>query len=258
MILRRSHLALALVVAAATTLPAQDKKPPEKKEAPVVIVALPLGVPAGKATKVTLRGLKLDTATEVRFKAAKVTAKLVGKGKATVPAMQEARRVGDTQVEVEVTLPADVPEGAADFTVVTPAGESAPHSLLVEKTIPVIAEKEPNNGFKQAQSVALPQMVDGVIAQNQDVDVYRFEGKAGQRVVIEVLAARQGSALDSYLSLHDADGKLLATCDDIEGSTDSRIELTLPREGAYFASVIDAHDTGGPAHVYRLVLKEKK
>jgi hypothetical protein len=254
----RLRFALAVLLAAGAALPAQEKKPPVKDDVPKVIVAVPLGVPAGQATKVTLRGLKLDAVTEVRFPSAKATAKVVSKGKATVPNMQDAKRVGDTQVEVEVTLPADVPEGAAEFTVVTPAGESAPHKLLVEKTIPVIAEKEPNNGFKQAQPIALPQAVDGVIGHNQDVDVFRFEGKAGQRVVIEVLAARHGSALDSYLSLHDADGKLLATNDDIEGSTDSRIEATLPKDGAYFVSIIDAHDTGGPAHVYRLVVKEKK
>src|SRR5581483_4426015 len=34
---------------------------------------------------------------------------------------------------------------AAVLSVVTYSGESAPHKLLVEKTIPVIAEKEPNN-----------------------------------------------------------------------------------------------------------------
>jgi pre-peptidase len=100
--------------------------------------------------------------------------------------------------------------------------------------------------------------VDGAIGRNQDVDVFRIDGKAGQRVVIEVLASRYGSALDSFLSLHDGDGKLLETSDDIEGSKDSRIELTLPKDGPYFASVIDANDTGGPAHVYRLVVKEKK
>jgi hypothetical protein len=255
---RRLRLAVALLLAATFSLPAQEKKPPEKKDAPQVIVAIPLGVPAGKATKVTLRGLKLDTAAEVRFPTTKATAKVVSKGKATVPNMQDAKHVGDTQIEVEVTLPADVAEGTAEFVVVTPGGESAAHKLLVEKTIPVIAEKEGNNGFKQAQPIALPQAVDGVISQNQDVDVFRFEGKAGQRVVVEVLAARYGSALDSFLSLHDAGGRLLATNDDIEGSVDSRVELTLPKDGVYFATVIDAHDTGGPAHVYRLVVKEKK
>ncbi len=255
---RRLRFALAALLAAATALSAQDKKPPEKKDGPQVIVAVPLGVAPGKTTKVMLRGLKLDAATEVRVGTAKATAKVVGKGKATVPNMQEAKHVGDTQVEAEVTLPADAEEGTVELTVVTPAGVSAPHKLLVEKTIPVIAEKEPNNGFKQAQAVAVPQAIDGAIGQNQDVDVYRLDGKAGQRVVIEVLAARYGSALDSFLSLHDADGRLLATCDDVEGSTDSRVEATLPRDGAYFVTVIDANDTGGPAHVYRLVIREKK
>lgn len=255
---RRLRFALAALVIAASTLSAQDKKPPAKKDVPQVVVAVPLGIAAGKTTKVTLRGLKLDAATAVRCTAAKATVKVVSKGKATVPNMQDAKHVGDTQIQVEVTLPADAAEGTAELTVATPAGESAPHKLLVEKTIPVIAEKEPNNGFKQAQPIALPQAVDGTIGQNQDVDVYRFEGNAGRRVVIEVFAARYGSALDSFLSLHDADGRLLATCDDIEGSTDSRIEATLPKDGAYYATVIDANDTGGPAHVYRLVVKEKK
>jgi hypothetical protein len=246
----RLRFALVALLGATAFLPAQDKKPQEKKDTPRVIVAVPLGVPAGRATKVTLRGLKLDTATEVRVAVPQATAKVVGKGKATVPNMQDAKRAGDTQAEVEVTLPSDVPEGTVELIVVTPTGDSAPHKLLVEKTIPVIAEKEPNNGFKQAQPIALPQAVDGVIGQNQDVDVFRFEGQAGQRVVIEVLAARYGSVLDSYLSLHDAGGRLLATNDDTDGTTDSRIEATLPQDGAYFASVIDAHDTGGPAHVY--------
>lgn len=235
---------------------AQEKKP-EKKDAPKVMLALPLGVPVGKAMKVTLRGLKLDAATEVRVPGTKATAKVVGKGKAAVPNMQDAKKVGDTQVDVELTLPPETPAGTVGVVVVTPAGESPPHALLVEPTIPVVAEKEPNNGFKQAQPVQLPQAVDGVIGQALDVDVFRFEGKRGQRVVVEVLAARYGSALDSVLSLYDAGGRLLATNDDSDGSPDSRLDVALPGDGAYFVSLIDAHDQGGAAHVYRLVVRTK-
>jgi hypothetical protein len=155
-----------------------------------------------------------------------------------------------------VTLPADFADKEAGFTVVTPAGESAPHKLLVDKT-PTVAEKEPNNGFRQAQPVQVPQVIDGAIGQNQDVDVFRFDGHAGQQVVIEVFAARYGSSLDSFLTLYNADGQIIASNDDIEGTTDSRIEATLPKAGVYYLSVIDAHDTGGPAHVYRLVLRTK-
>jgi hypothetical protein len=231
--------------------------PPDKKDTPRPLVCVPLGVVPGVETKVVIRGQRLDAATEIRFGDVTAAVKITAKGKATVPNMQDAAKVGDTQVEATVTLPADLAEKEVPFTVVTPAGESAPHKLLVNKT-PTISEKEPNNGFRQAQPVRVPQVIDGAIGQSQDVDVFRFDGKAGQELVIEVLAARYGSALDSYLTLYDADGQVISSNDDIDGTTtDSRIEATLPKAGVYYVSVIDAHDTGGPAHVYRLTVREK-
>jgi hypothetical protein len=120
-----------------------------------------------------------------------------------------------------------------------------------------VAEKEPNNGFKEAQPISLGAVVEGAIAGSMDVDVYRFEGKAGQQVVVEVQAARLGSALDSFLTLYNDRAQVLDSCDDIPGSTDSRIEVKLPTDGVYYAAVSDAHDTGGPLHVYRLTVKAK-
>ncbi len=173
-----------------------------------------------------------------------------------MPDPKEADRVGNTQAEVEVTLPPDYPARTVTVTVLTPAGESPPHALLVDRG-PVVAEREPNNGFREAQPLAPGQQVQGAISQKQDVDVYRFEGKAGQQVVAEVLAARHGSALDSFLTLHDGEGRILASNDDSDGGPDSRVELRLPRDGTYYLSVIDANDQGGPAHVYRLALRVK-
>jgi hypothetical protein len=245
-------MALLLPVAAAG-----EPKKPDPKDQPRVTLVLPLGAAPGKTTRLTVRGLKLDTATEVRLPGSKATAKIVGKGKAPVPDKEDLTRVGDTQVEVELTLPPDTPTGTVSLVAVTPAGETPSHTLLVEGSIPVIAEKEPNNGFLQAQPLPLPGAVDGAVGQPQDVDVYRFEGRAGQAVVCEVFAARHGSALDPVLTLYDASGRQLAVCDDLPDSTDARIEATLPRDGAYFLSVIDAHDTGGPLHVYRLTVRPR-
>jgi len=101
----------------------------------------------------------------------------------------------------------------------------------------------------------LPQNVDGVIGQPRDVDVFRLEAKAGQEVVLEVLAARYGSPLDSILTLYNADGQILASNDDHDGSPDSRIVATLPKTGTYYLAVIDANDQGGPAYGYRLVVQ---
>jgi hypothetical protein len=225
-----------------------------KKDSPRVAVTIPLGVFPGSKTHLTIRGYKLDQATAVRFQDSMVSAKILNKGKVAIPENHPAP-AGDTQVVVELTVPAKLQQCNLKFVVATPTGETAAHTLLVETAIAVIAEKEPNNGFRQAQKIRLPQVVDGLIAQPRDVDVYAFSGRAGQKVVCEVLAARYGSALDSVLTLYDARGHELATNDDTDGSTDSRLAFTLPRTGTCFLSVIDAHDTGGPAHVYRLVVK---
>jgi hypothetical protein len=252
----RRCIALAVFLAPVlgwSLAPGQAKKP-APNNAPQVIMSIPLGAPPGRTTRITIRGLRLHQASALRFPNSKATAKIVSKGRATVPNKVPAKE-GETQVVADVTLPKETTGPTVNFVVVTPAGASKAHPLLVEKSIPVVAEKEPNNGFRTAQKIQFPQAVDGVIAHAKDVDVFRFEGKAGQKVVCEVLAARYGSALDSLLTLYDADGQELASNDDIKGSTDSRLEITLPKTAAYFLSLMDAHDQGGPAHVYRLVVR---
>jgi hypothetical protein len=98
----------------------------------------------------------------------------------------------------------------------------------------------------------VPQEVQGAIGQPQDVDVFRVEGTAGQRLTIEVLAARLGSPLDPLLTLYDAEGHILATSDDHGGSADSRLDVTLPGSGACLIGVVDANGQGSPLHFYRL------
>lgn len=252
-----SVLPLCSVCLCGFLLQAADEKKPDKKDTPRVIVVAPLGIVPGVTTHLTVRGVKLDTATAVRFNDSKVTAKVLGKSKTPLGKDQDPAKFGDSQVEAEATLPPGSRPDAGSFVVVTPVGESTPHQLLVETALPVVAEKEPNNGFQQAQLIAVPQVVDGTVHQPQDVDVFRFEGKAGQHVLAEVLAARHGSALDSVLTLYDAEGRELAANDDADGSTDSRLELTLPRDDSYYVSLLDANDQGGPAHVYRLIVRLK-
>jgi hypothetical protein len=247
--------ALALLVLMTVPLArAQPKQKPAPKDQPKVLLALPLGVPAGATTRITLRGLKLDAATAVRFPDSKITAKVVSKGKAAVPAKQEPNRVGNTQAQLDVTVPPGYPAGLVALVVAAPSGDSGSYRLFVDAT-PALAEKEPNNGFKVAQPIEVPQVVHGTIATALDVDTFRFEGKAGQRLVLEVFAARHGSALDSVLTLYDERGEKLAENDDLPDSTDSRLEVTLPRNGRYYLCIQDAHDQGGPAHVYRLVVR---
>jgi hypothetical protein len=231
----------------------QDKKAEDKS--PKVIVAVPLAVVVGKTNSVEIRGLNLDTAKALHFTDAAVQAKVGAKGKAELPQNQKKERFGDTQVKVEVFLPADFKGDEAAFTIATPDGKSAPAKLAVLRPGAFVEEAEDNGGFAKPQSITLPTTVRGRIQSAQDVDVFAFEGKAGQRMTAEILAARLGSPLDATLTLWSASHTLLASADDSPGDRDPRLAFTLPAAGRYFLVVQDAHDQGHAVHGYLLRLR---
>jgi hypothetical protein len=245
-------LVLVAVVLVADNPSRGDPKPAKPENLPKVAVAIPMAVVVGTTTKIVLRGKKLDTATEVRCPSSAVKVKLLKKGTAG-----DIARVGNTQAEIEVSLPADFADSTIALTVVSATGVSNSHRILVDSS-PVVAEKEPNNGFAVAQPITIGQTVAGAIDRGFDVDVYRFEGKSGQHITAEVFAARHGSPLDSFLTLYTGDGQTIIANDDLDDTTtDSRLDATLPRDGSYFLVLVDANDHGGPAHVYRLGLRAR-
>jgi hypothetical protein len=245
------QLAILLLLAPLTL--AQPAKP--KAPAPKVLMALPFGVTPGKTVKVDLRGLGLETAKDVRL-VGKGTLKLLSKGKVAVPNRQDAARVGDSRVEVELTVANDAVGDTVELVVVTGAGTSAPHKVRIDRT-PLIQEKEPNDGFKGAQKVKLGDTIQGRIERDRDVDVYAFEARAGQTISVEVFADRFGGALDAFLTIHDRAGNVVDSCDDIPGSRDAKVAFKVVKTGTYFATVTDANDQGGATHLYRLVFKDQ-
>ena len=233
-----------------------DESSVEKKEPPRVAMCVPLALPteSDMPAKLTVRGWNLEGVKELRSSDPKVSFKVLSSSKASVPNGQEAKNVGDTQLEVEATVSEGVPPGRLSLTVVAPHGDSDPYSMLVGSVDPVVADKEANDGFRQAQPINIPQTIDGLIHDRRNVDVYAFEIDSPLRVDIEVLARRHGSALDSLLTLFDERGRIVAVNDDHDGSPDSRITRTLPA-GRYLISLQDAHDHGGAAHPYRLTVR---
>lgn len=251
----RSHLAAAFALLCFFAHPAfsQDKKAEDKS--PKVVVAVPLGVVAGKTNTVEIRGLNLDTAKAIHFTDATVRATLVSKGKADVPQNQKKERFGDTQVKVEVFLAADFKGDEVAFTVETTDGKPAPAKLAVLRLGAFVEESEDNGGFAKPQSITLPTIVRGGIKAAQDVDVFAFEGRAGQRVTAEIFATRLGSPLDATLTLWNSGITLLASADDSAGDRDPRLAFTLPATGRFFLVVQDAHDAGSASHGYLLNVK---
>jgi hypothetical protein len=260
MIRRTFFLFVGIVIFASVPsgLPAQKKKDAPKDAAPQPIVTLPLAIDKGKTTKLTVRGLHVDSVTEVRLSEPKSSGKIVGKGKSVpVPKDANAGQLGDSEIDIEVTVPEEVPSGIVPFTLVGPTGESKPHHLIVNDEIPRVTEKEPNNGFDESQPIAVPQVIEGSIRQPQDVDVFRVEGNAGDRIVFDVQARRFGSPLEAMLTLYDADGHILATAEGAGAQRDAVLKASLPRDGRYFLALIDANDQGGSIWVYRLLVSKE-
>lgn len=159
----------------------------------------------------------------------------------------------------------DLPPGIHPLPALPERAMAAPFLRWAVDTLPEVSEVR-RSRMSVRQSVTLPVIVNGAIGQPGECDIYAFGGRAGQTVVLEVLARRLGSPLDSALTLTDAAGATLAFSDDQEdrgaGLTthhaDARIAFTLPKDGRYEARVADLQGKGGPEYRYRLRISEAR
>lgn len=127
-------------------------------------------------------------------------------------------------------------------------------------TLPECLEQEPNNDKRHAQRLAPPVIVNGRIAEPGDLDLFRFDGLAGDTLVAEVVARRLDSPLDATIKLTDAAGKLIAFNDDTEDAAsglnthhaDAYLRACLPTNGVYYLQIGDTQHNGGEACAYRL------
>src|SRR5690606_39270949 len=140
------------------------------------------------------------------------------------------------------------------LSVITPDGETPSYAVIAGGAHPRSADKEGNDGFRTAQAVELPQIIDGQIHADRNVDVFRFTATAGQRLTAERIVGRRGSALAAFLTLDAVAGYIVASNVDPEQVV-PRLEHTVGKSGEYFLRLQDAHDLRGTAHAYRLVVQ---
>ena len=122
-----------------------------------------------------------------------------------------------------------------------------------------VDETEPND-FDSPDALEIGQTARGTIDPDSDRDVWRFEGTAGQNIVIDVEAESKGSDLDSVVVLSpdrdlDQDGfpdENIGFNDDFENSLDSRLEALLPETGGYVIQIFDSFEEGPPSFFYEM------
>jgi len=194
-------------------------------EIPFITSIHPLGAPAGSRTDVEVRGWNL--------------------GKDKIPLDAGSLKPGRVMLSVK-------------------KGELNSNQVSFELgELPELQESEPNDEPGSAQILSLPCVVNGRIEKPDEVDRFRFDAKAGDRLVAEIVARRLGSPLDSQLRLVDSQGEPLGFNDDHEDKSsglvthhaDSKLQATLPRDGTYYLELGDVQHQGSPAHAYRLELR---
>lgn len=193
-------------------------------EIPQILSVYPLGGRRGTVAKVTLAGANL--------------------GRKTLP----------------FALPFDAPNVHQISTVVNKLQTNTVPFAVGD--LPDVEEDEPNNVQEDAQRVTPPIAINGRIANPRDVDWFTFKVAAGQKLVLEVLARRCRSPLDSVLRVVNASGAKIAEHDDYVDPlfpmlchhADSRLVQTFPTAGDYSVMIRDGQAKGGEDFTYRLVI----
>jgi hypothetical protein len=236
-------VALALLGGKTAGSPENTKTPVISARLPAIFSLNPAGAMKGAAQKVELLGENLDGAGRLEIGGQGVTAKILSSSYLRVVA--------------EVFVQPDAQLGVHDVRLISPLGVSNLLGFRVGD-LPEMKELEPNNSIQAAQRVGCPAVVDALLFPDEDSDFYRFHAAAGQEIVVEVLATRNGSGLNAEMYLLDASGTRLAVADDEEGS-DPVITYTFAKEGDYVAvvrgvfSVLNiTFPTGHPAYSYQV------
>ena len=159
--------------------------------------------------------------------------------------------IEEKQAKLELEAAADAPLGAHAIHFLSKAGISNPKVLAIDAA-PQLAEQEPNNLPANATALASPIAVSGVL-EKTDLDYYRFEATAGQRLAFEVESRRLGSSTFPILTLYDAAGRTLQRAGAFVGARhEARIDYVFPAAASYFVRVHDQMYEGSAASVYRL------
>lgn len=254
--------ALLLAACLGVTAPSRGAPKPAKTSTnapaiPTVTVIQPLFVTPGAAIQLVLRGQELTNVTSIQFSPGhpSLQAAIQQRRKLEPGKNADAAKLGDTQLEARVGIPEDITPGTHRITVTSPAGTSVARPWRVLAAREVTPEQEPNGGFAQAQSLTGVRTLAGTIQEAADVDVFRLRGRKGDQLEIEVWAARGASALDPVITLLNAQGRVLAMADDTAESRDPVLRTTLPADGDYLLSLVDAYDRGGAGYGYLLSVR---
>lgn len=264
-----SLLTLSLFVSAATPVSAADEKktpPPSKIGFRQLVAFKPVAVQQGDKRQIQLHSsYTLDGTHSVFFDQPGIKMTFAEPKPKAAP--RRGRGSVGTPFAFDIEVPKDQPTRVYECRVATDQAVSSVSHLLVTP-YPVIeeVEKKNNNSYDTAQPVTLPATVCGICEKSEDMDCYKFTGKKGQEITLQVYAQRVTEAIhtmqtsnvylmDSILTLYGPQKQIIAQNDNFIKS-DSLITVTLPADGEYVFEIRDARYVGTGKYVYAIEVSD--
>lgn len=163
--------------------------------------------------------------------------------------------LGDAKgpLKEKVSLPGKA--GSDHRAIASHEGQEAPSAnVLRVSSFENVLEAEPNNEVAQATAtaIALPLAFNGILETEGDTDYFRFTAKKDQKFRFRALSKTINLPVDTTLAILNDKGSQLSYSDDADGSSDSRLDFTVPADGDYFVRVYDMLKRGGADYVYRV------
>jgi hypothetical protein len=192
---------------------------------PALSAITPYGMQRGVETEVTFNGARLSDAQELLFYSLGIN-------------VVELKAENDTTVKAKLAVAADCRLGIHAVRLRTASGISDLRTFTVG-ALPIVAEVEPNSDFAAPQPVPWGCTVQGIV-QNEDVDYFVVEAKAGERIVAELEGIRLGyTFFDPYLAILNE--KRFDLC-----------AVVAPEDGKYIVQVRESAYGGDDNSKYRL------
>jgi hypothetical protein len=229
---------------------------------PTVTVTTPSGIQRGTTATFIVEGTGLDGATVMVFSEPGLSGKVIEVSavpesvlalepkviRSSRPYFEEPPKV---QAQVQITAESWMAPGTHQFRIITPNGSSTPGRIVVSP-YSEIHEREPNEAFTEAQELALPMTIHGLLAKPGDTDVYGFQAKAGQEIVFIANTGGLGSRLDPVMEVLSLEGKRLGY--NLDDRDRNLLGFKVPADGAYYVRVSDYQQGGSIRHFYRLTM----
>ncbi len=204
---------------------------------PELVRIEPRGVQRGLQTRVKLLGKNLNGVTNLNF----------GKESFTV-VLDESTRADE--LWAMITPSGELARAGYDISVLSAQGESGKLKIYVDD-IPQISSTD-----AALNPLKFPLAVWGVHTKPGDLEKFQLVAKAGQTLVFDFAAKSMGSKSDGVLTLSDVNGRVLASNNGFDNSTDPFLAYTFSSGGTYTLQVSEQLMAGSSDHFYRLIAGE--